>query len=179
MSVDTVEVPRKLLEALLEHTHDLMEERHWWGQETRGDRRESYLRYEEDAKQVARALDQSGPRTVDGKLSELLTGYSLELTEGNYGEILITVNCNDVFWPAADAEIVYYDDIHKLYGHVKHHPKWGHIMWVCQKRGELPTKDMVKTMLEDGVPEEFIDDVRKVEQATVAAAEEKFSSPKN
>ncbi len=67
----------------------------------------------------------------------------------NNGKMLIP--CNDVFaWAFADCEEVSRDELPALYERHMADPRWGHLHWVIEKRGERPQEPMVRLMKERG-----------------------------
>lgn len=52
---------------------------------------------------------------------------------------MLFVNCNDVFVPGADSEILPLDEIENLFKlHLETPKHWGHILWVMERRKTKP-----------------------------------------
>lgn len=70
--------------------------------------------------------------------------------------IVLYVNCNDTFCPAADAEDVPLSELRNLYDWVKKDPR-GVTKWVAARRGYKPWSRVVARMKEEGTWEEWMD----------------------
>lgn len=61
-----------------------------------------------------------------------------DLPRGIQAMTAIAVICNDIFYPAADAELINYEEIKELYEYHMKDNVYGHIAWSIKKRKQRP-----------------------------------------
>lgn len=83
-------------------------------------------------------------------LAYLLEAEEVSLDISKKEEIVIILNCNDVFyWGCADQEVVTLDELLTLTAMVKEDGRYGSVKWVCKKRNQKPQKPLVSRMKKD------------------------------
>jgi hypothetical protein len=72
-------------------------------------------------------------------------------------DVVLCLNMNDTFAPAADGEDVSEEELGAVYAAWQADPRWGTVKWVALKRGVRPMPRFVARMKEAGVWDESME----------------------
>lgn len=106
----------------------------------------------------------------DGILSILLEENILFCNSRKYVEldgttcgptVVVFMCCNDIFYYAADAEDITFDELPELYKLYEKDKKWGSVKWVCMKRNARPLAHIIKHMKKDGAWDDSMEQLPK------------------
>lgn len=75
--------------------------------------------------------------------------------------IVLFVNANDIFYPAADAESITLKELPNLFRLYEEKGQDGILIWLCQKRNLQPWSRLSKRLKEDGRWDEKLDSLNK------------------